>query len=252
MTERDLNRGSGLNPGSTTTPGMQPVQQTSSPTSSSVQSAASAAGASASASAHQAAAGLKDKVNEDWQSAKSTAQAEIGNATQRAKDAADDQKNFAAERVSGIAAAIEKVGDELAQGDQPEVGRYAKQIGSSVHRFADDIKGKDMGQIAGMAEDFGRRQPAAFIGLAALAGFAASRFLTASAERGGSSTQGSASTSAGTRTGMGTGASTGMGSGATRNAAPAPTAPTPSTSPVRPATGAGYPTGYSPEGTRNG
>jgi ElaB/YqjD/DUF883 family membrane-anchored ribosome-binding protein len=246
MTERDLNRGSGLNPGPTASPGVQPVQQTYSPTtpSSSVQSAASAAGAAASSTAHEAAGGLKDKVNEDWQSAKSTAQAEIGNVKQHAKDAATDQKNFAAERVSGIASAIEKVGKELEQGDQPEVGRYATQIGSSVHRFADDIKGKDMGQIAGMAEDFGRRQPAAFIGIAALAGFAASRFLSASADRGATTTQGSTS-----RT-TGAGTTSGMGTAPSRTAAPS-TTPS-STSPVSPTTGAGYPTGYPTEGSRNG
>lgn len=255
MTERDLNRGSGLNPGST--PGIQPVQQPSSPgaPSSSVQSAASAAAASASSTAHQAASGLKEKVNEDWQSAKSTAQAEIGNVTQRAKETADAKKNVAAERVSGIAAAIEKVGAELEQGDQPEVGRYAKQIGSSVHRFADDIKGKDMGEIAGMAEDFGRRSPAAFIGIAALAGFAASRFLTASADR--AKTRSPSYPAATPRGGMGSSASTGTtglstGVAPTRSAAPGTIAPTSSTSPVSPATGAGYPTGYSPEGNRNG
>jgi hypothetical protein len=184
---------------------------------------------------------LKEKVNEDWQSAKSTAQAELGNVKQHAKDAATDQKNFAAERVSGIASAIEKVGKELEQGDQPEVGRYATQIGSSVHRFADEIKGKDMGQIAGMAEDFGRRQPAAFIGIAALAGFAASRFLTASADRGAKTTQGSAD-----RTSANTTAGTAPG----RSAAASSTSS--STLPVSPTTGAGYPTGYPTEGSRNG
>jgi hypothetical protein len=37
--------------------------------------------------------------------------------------------------------------------------------------------------MAGMAEEFGRKQPLAFLGVAALAGLAGSRFLTASAKR---------------------------------------------------------------------
>ncbi|MCF6369267.1 nutrient deprivation-induced protein [Rhizobium halophilum] len=237
MTERDPTLGSGSNPGSSYTPG-KPAEP-SAPSTSTTKAAASETVTSASTTAKQAGGDLKSKLNEDWQSAKSTAQAELDHATQRARDAADEQKNYAAERVSGFAAAIEKVGDELERGDkgeQREIGRYAKQIGSSINRFADDIKGKDMAQVAGMAEDFGRRQPAAFIGLAALAGFAASRFLTASAER---------------RASTDVGSNTGRSSDMTSRSVGSPATSTPTT-PVSPASGAGYATGYSPEGTRNG
>lgn len=236
MTERDMNRGSGFNPGSTPTPGGTGTATGQSSTSA-VTSSASDAAHSAAAAASQTGSDLKGKINEDWQSAKSAAQTEIGQAKQRATDAVDEQKNFASERVSGFASAIERVGEELEQGDQRdqrEIGRYAKQIGSSIHRFADDMKDKDMAEIAGMAEDFGRRQPAAFIGIAALAGFAASRFLTATTER---------------RTAQSTSASGGVDSTTTRSR-PNPAAAT-VTTPVSPATGAGYATGYSPEGNNN-
>lgn len=246
MTERDLNRGSGFTPGSSPTSGSNTPGTTGGASGSTVKATATDAAHAASATAAQTGNDLKQKLNEDWQSAKSAAQSEIGHAKQFAQNTADEQKNFAAERVSGFAAAIEKVGNELEQGDQRdqrEIGRYAKQIGSSIHRFADDMKDKDMAQIAGMAEDFGRRQPAAFIGIAALAGFAASRFLTATTER----RAGQSNTASG---GMG-----GMGGGTTRNtASPAtstPAAPTSVTTPVSPATGTGYATGYSPEGKNN-
>ncbi len=234
MTERDMNRGSGVNPGSTSAPSGTATGQSST---SAMKASASDAAHSASAAASQTGGSLKEKLNEDWQSAKSAAQDEIGRTKQRASDAVSEQKNFASERVSGFAAAIEKVGEELEQGDQRdqrEIGRYAKQIGSGIHRFADDIKGKDIAEIAGMAEDFGRRQPAAFIGIAALAGFAASRFLTATTER---------------RTGQQTPTSGGVDNATTRNRT-TPTAAT-VTTPVSPATGAGYATGYSPEGNNN-
>ena len=81
-----------------------------------------------------------------------------------------------------MATALEKVGAELEASDQPEVGRYAKQIGRSVQSFATQMKDKDIGEIAVMAEEFGRKQPLAFLGIAALAGLTASRFLTASAK----------------------------------------------------------------------
>ena len=50
----------------------------------------------------------------------------------------------------------------------------------NVGKFADKVKDKNFSEIAGVAEEFGRRQPLAFLGLAAIAGLAASRFMMAS------------------------------------------------------------------------
>lgn len=184
MTERDLNRGPGVQP-ENRGPSLQPESTYADAGNPARDIPASQAsqGTGAATTGQAAESGIVEKAKEDWRGAKSAARVEISHATEKAKEAAEGQKDFAAEQVGSIAAAIGKVGDELQQGDQAAVGRYAKQIGSTVQRFADDIKGKDMGQIAGMAEDFGRQNPAAFLGIAALAGFAASRFLTASADR---------------------------------------------------------------------
>ncbi|MCA1491504.1 nutrient deprivation-induced protein [Ensifer sp. NBAIM29] len=96
---------------------------------------------------------------------------------------AEGQKNVAARQLSGVGTAIEKVGAELEQSDRQAIGRYAKQIGSSLQKFARDMEGRSLREIAAVAEDFGRRQPLAFLGLAAIAGLSASRFLVASSER---------------------------------------------------------------------
>ncbi|MHC2297089.1 nutrient deprivation-induced protein [Rhizobium mongolense] len=133
---------------------------------------------------------LKDKVAEDLSAARDTIKEGADAAVVKVKDAISEQTNFAARHVGGIASALEKVGSELERSDQPEVGRYARRIGSSVQSFAKQMEGRDLGEVATMAEDFGRKQPLAFLGIAALAGLAASRFLTASANR---------STSAGSR-----------------------------------------------------
>jgi hypothetical protein len=143
------------------------------------------------------AASLKDQAHEDLGAIKeavtSTASAAMGKAT----DTVTDQTNFAARQVGGVATVLKKVGAELESGDQPQVGRYAKQIGESVEAIARKMEGRGLGEIAGMAEDFGRKQPIAFLGVAALAGLAASRFLTASAKR--LSSQSSSSTPSGAR-----------------------------------------------------
>lgn len=123
---------------------------------------------------------LSQKAKEDVAQVRDMAKEQLSQVAAKAEDMADSQKGYAAERVAGIAQAIEKVGAELEQGENKDVGRMARQMGESVHRFADDIKGRSMGEIAGMAEDFGRRQPLAFLGLAAMAGLAASRFVSAS------------------------------------------------------------------------
>lgn len=127
------------------------------------------------------AADIKDKLSEDLQSASSFARNELSDASDKARAAATDQKNIIATRMNGIASAIEKVAGELEQGDNRDVGKLARSLGSGMRKFSDDIQDRSLGEIAGMAEDYGRKQPLAFLGLAAIAGLAASRFLTASA-----------------------------------------------------------------------
>lgn len=126
---------------------------------------------------------LKDKITDDMNAAKDAVKDGADSAMQKVQSTVAEQTNFAAHQVGGIATALRKVGAELERGDQPEVGRYAQQIGESVQAIAKKIEGRDLGEIANMAEDFGRKQPLAFLGVAALAGLAASRFLTASAKR---------------------------------------------------------------------
>jgi hypothetical protein len=141
-------------------------------------------------------ADLRQMAKDDLASVRHVAEDGMSKASAAASKAADEQKTYAADRVAGVATAIEKVGSEL-EGEQPELGRMTRQMGESVQRFAEDIKGRDLGEIAGMAEDFGRRQPLAFLGIAAIAGLAASRFIGASASRQSSMTSRSASSSAG-------------------------------------------------------
>lgn len=127
---------------------------------------------------------LKSKVAGDLEVARDTLKGEATHAVEKVKDIAAEKANVIAHQVGGIGSALEKVATELENSDQPQVGQYARQIGATVKNFAQQMEGKDLGGIASMAENFGRKQPVAFLGVAALAGFAASRFLTASANRG--------------------------------------------------------------------
>ena len=106
----------------------------------------------------------------------------IFEATDKAKGFAGDQKDLAASQINGVAAAINKVADELG-GEQPTVARYARDLASGLSSMGKTIEERDVDDLMGLAQDFGRKQPVAFLGAAALAGFVASRFALASNHR---------------------------------------------------------------------
>jgi len=126
---------------------------------------------------------LKNKLNEDVDSTREMIKEGSGAVIEKVDAVISDKTHYAAHQVSGVAKALEKVGAELESADQPQVGRYAREVGQSIAKVAERIEGKDLGEMATMVENFGRRQPMAFLGIAALAGLTASRFLIASAKR---------------------------------------------------------------------
>lgn len=110
------------------------------------------------------------------------AKSQIADATARAKDAVGSQKDMLADQVGGVAEALGNVADELdSKGNA--TSHYARMIADNAEKVSSTIRDNDVDALLGMANDFGRRQPAAFLGMAALLGFAASRFLVASANR---------------------------------------------------------------------
>lgn len=124
------------------------------------------------------------------------AQEKIGEATDKAKSFAADQKDLAATQINGVANALSKVADELEGSDQQTIGRYARDLAKGLSNIGSQIETREIDDLLGAAQDFGRTQPVAFLGVAALAGFAASRFALASNQRRtASSTQGEAGVS---------------------------------------------------------
>lgn len=111
------------------------------------------------------------------------AKEKVGEATDKAKSFAADQKDLAAGQINGVAAAITKVADELDGSDQQTVARYARDLAAGLSSMGKTIETKDVDDLMGLAQDFGRKQPVAFLGAAALAGFVASRFALASTHR---------------------------------------------------------------------
>jgi hypothetical protein len=126
---------------------------------------------------------IREKAAEDVRTLKHEASAQVDKATDKAKGFASDQKDLAATQLDGVAQALDKVAGELEGGDQAAIGRYAHDLASGAQRLSQQIRERDVDQLMQMAQDFGRKQPVAFLGAAALLGFAATRFATASSHR---------------------------------------------------------------------
>lgn len=126
---------------------------------------------------------IRQRAADDVHALQHEAGAQVEGATQKAKSFAADQKDLAAGQISGVASAINKVADELDGTDQQTVGRYARDLASGLSGLGKTIEDRDVDDLMGMAQDFGRKQPVAFLGAAALAGFVASRFALASSHR---------------------------------------------------------------------
>lgn len=126
---------------------------------------------------------VAQRASDDVRELGQQASAKVGEAAEKAKSFAVDQKDLAANQINGIAAAVNKVADELDGSDQSTVARYARDLASGLSSMGKTIENRDVDDLLGMTQDFGRQQPVAFLGAAALAGFVASRFALASAHR---------------------------------------------------------------------
>ncbi|MFN4128785.1 MAG: hypothetical protein ACK4GC_03060 [Paracoccaceae bacterium] len=95
---------------------------------------------------------------------------------------ADDAKDEVANEVKDVAKALRRASEELRGGSAQE--RTLGTIASSLADVSDQIRDKDLGQIAQMVSKVARENPVMFLGGAALLGFAASRYAKASGNSG--------------------------------------------------------------------
>jgi ElaB/YqjD/DUF883 family membrane-anchored ribosome-binding protein len=120
---------------------------------------------------------LKDQATELGDAARNMA----GQAADKVKDAVSDKKSAGAEYVGSLAETMRRAGREF-DNDLPIAGKYIRKAASQVDSVADSIRTGDFNDLVRNAQSFARRQPAAFLGIAAFAGFAAVRFLKSSSD----------------------------------------------------------------------
>jgi len=131
--------------------------------------AAEAAGSSAEA--------IKGQASDFVEAAKDVA----SQASDRLKDTIDGQKNAGAQYVGSLADTMRRAAREFDR-DLPVAGTYMRKAAAQVESVSDSIKNGNFNDLVRGAQDFARRQPTAFLGMAVLAGFGAVRFLKSSAE----------------------------------------------------------------------
>jgi ElaB/YqjD/DUF883 family membrane-anchored ribosome-binding protein len=95
------------------------------------------------------------------------------------KQRAYEQKEAGANYIGGIADAMRRASHEF--DDQvPIAGVYIRKAASKIEDISDTVQHGDLTDLVHGVQDFARRQPTAFLGLAVLAGFGVVRFLKSS------------------------------------------------------------------------
>ena len=94
----------------------------------------------------------------------------------------EQRKRSAAERVDGLAQAIERTGAQFSD-SEPTIADLANRLASTVGNFATRLREGSIDDLLDDTRAFARRNPGLFIASGVLAGFAVARFAKASARR---------------------------------------------------------------------
>lgn len=121
----------------------------------------------------------KEIVGQAGHALKAEAQSFASAATDRVRAEAQKGTQAGAKTLGDFANAVRRAGDELSQSDQSPASRLVKQAADGLESLSRNLADKEPGDLLNAVRDFGRRNPAAFIGGAVLAGLALGRFARA-------------------------------------------------------------------------
>lgn len=94
----------------------------------------------------------------------------------------EQRKRSTADRVDGIAQAIERSGAQFSD-NEPTLADLANRLAATVGNIATRLRDGSVDDLIGDTRTFARRNPALYIAGSVLAGFALARFVKASARR---------------------------------------------------------------------
>jgi hypothetical protein len=109
-------------------------------------------------------------------------------AVETAQDMAQRQKAAGAERVEHVAEAMRSSAEQL-ESSEKQLAELVGSAAGQLENFAHSLREKDFSALLAEMEDFGRRQPAVFMGAAVALGFGIARFAKAGSGSSGRSGQ---------------------------------------------------------------
>jgi hypothetical protein len=122
----------------------------------------------------------KEIVGQAGHALKAEAQSFASAAQDRVRAEAQKGTQAGAKTLGDFANAVRRAGDELSQSDQSPASRLVQQAAEGLESLSRNLADKDPGDLLNSVRDFGRKNPAAFIGGAVLVGLALGRFARAS------------------------------------------------------------------------
>lgn len=125
----------------------------------------------AGAAAQERLGDLRDAAASSWDEAKSTA-------AEKVEETKDQAAGEIARTAQGLEAAAEEMEGSPVQQD------LLREAAAGLKQIAHAVEGKSLGAMAGELSEFGRQNPVAYLGGAALVGFALARFARASTPAG--------------------------------------------------------------------
>ena len=103
-----------------------------------------------------------------------TASSLAGQAKDKLSGALEEQKGGVADLVQNLAQTVHRSGEQF-KGQQDWIASAVERGAAELDTLATSLRERNLGDLAGQAQVFARRQPALFMGAALAAGFAVAR-----------------------------------------------------------------------------
>jgi hypothetical protein len=102
----------------------------------------------------------------------------------KAEERVNEQKGYAAERLSGVASVLRETGKNFRTEDEQAFAQYADSAADQVDRFAGYLRDQNVNDLVRDVQQLAKRQPELFVAGALAAGFLLGRFFKSSEQRG--------------------------------------------------------------------
>lgn len=102
---------------------------------------------------------------------------------EKAEEGLSSQKHRATDQISSVSSALRDTSANLRNRDQDSIAGIVESAAEQVDRLSGYVRDRSVGELVDEVEDIARREPALFLGGAALLGIFGARFLKSSERR---------------------------------------------------------------------